>query len=355
MTVQILAMPDSHNDRVTWLEQQLCGVQLADLIDELYVVQDVADDGSAEQTLDALLPPDQLAQVVRSGLATLSETQLLSLLRNPSSLLELQEKLLYSNGDRWQVAGDDEFQSSIERVAERLTGEISATQAVKSPTSSARRMVMAVSTIAAVLLFGVLLKFQFPGKPDRMLNRPVVDSQNVEATEYFQRIADDGRAWFEKDVQSSEQLQMMLVQVSDDCQHLIDSVPNELTDAQRSWFVEKCTNWKNKLDNTLAELNDGTITFEEARERSNGIMQKLVDVLEAGPVVSFRPRSDFGAPNSRVAAVARNRCAAGTRVSNQRSLLPLISRISIHRTRSSCGATADASLGHLSEVCIAQS
>ena len=73
--------------------------------------------------------------------------------------------------------------------------------------------------------------------------------------------------------------------VSDACQVLIDNPHAILTDSERSWFVQKCQNWKTKLDVTATDLRSGALSFEDARTQADGIMAKLVDVLNAGPSV----------------------------------------------------------------------
>jgi hypothetical protein len=61
------------------------------------------------------------------------------------------------------------------------------------------------------------------------------------------------------------------------------SQESDAAERARAILVAKCSKWKSDFDQTLANLESGTMDFETARSQANATMMKLVTVLRSGP------------------------------------------------------------------------
>ena len=119
MTLLMLEIPDSHDELPVWLERQILGSRLGELIEQLLVIHAEAGGagGSIEETLGSRLP-----EVLSRGLAVLPPAALSQLLTRPLLLLELQELVMSRGGSYWddwepKLVSDE---SITERGRERL-------------------------------------------------------------------------------------------------------------------------------------------------------------------------------------------------------------------------------------------
>jgi hypothetical protein len=80
-----------------WLERQLVGPDLLDLVRELTVLHGNA----AGPDAGAVFQEQHRSEILQRGLAALSEEQLQRLFRNPALLLQLQEWVLVDGGPYW--------------------------------------------------------------------------------------------------------------------------------------------------------------------------------------------------------------------------------------------------------------
>lgn len=265
-----------------------------------------------------ILDEQQLSKVLNQGLRELSFVQIQSFLSSPTALLELQEAILLGDGGYWDkfmqanaTADDQRALSQVwqqisstlsqpeEASADTQTGTIAAATAtpatdVVSPAASAQqtksrglRWQSAVAVISAAVLLAMAFWPEVGQQPSgRILGSPgllVADMPSSQA--YFQRLAAAGNKWFDVQIQDSEQLTQLLQEVSHDCQILIDAEHPQLAAEERDWFVQKCQNWKNKLDEVRVALTSQQMSFSAAEEQADAIMLKLVNVLNAGPTV----------------------------------------------------------------------
>lgn len=286
MTIIITTIPDDPKEWAGWLEQQLVGLRLRDLIDELRLLP-----GSASTPLQGLLDQKQLLQVRERGLSVLSVNQVRALFGSPESLFELQEDVLLHGGDYWaSLPTSAEVQSATDRVKMRLGKSLSTDERTTRPTAKSetglrsRGLLMALTSVAALLFIGFLTWQMQPHGSGSVLGQPgLLANDTSSSAEYLTRIADAGSEWFEQHPRDSAELITLLKNVSNDCQILIDADHKALTPKYRDWFVEKCKNWKNQFDTTLASLQSGQITFEAAKAEADTTMMKLVNVLHSGP------------------------------------------------------------------------
>jgi hypothetical protein len=290
MTLHILKIPDDQQQWASWLEKHIVGLHLAQLIEELKIIRDVSSSPVEPQMLEGLLNAAQLDAIVESGLQVLDLKSVQALMMNPDCLLELQDYILQRAGTYWSgVARTDEVTTSVKQVKERMaseigTGQTSASRTVDliTPPRKGRFRSLLVST-AVVLLIGVTMWFQQPSPSGQILGQPGLTANNVNSsTDYFNRLAEAGQTWFDQSRGNSNDLVVLLQGVSNDCQILINAPHEALSAEERAWFVLKCQNWKTKFDETLAALESGQISFDDARAQADQTMMKLVQVLREG-------------------------------------------------------------------------
>lgn len=291
MTIRLLTIPDDPAKWAAWLEEQLVGLHLRELVEELRLDPELKQ--QSELPLSKLLDKDQQSGIVRHGLSATSLENIQALLANPGSLLELQEKVLEAGQPYWErQPGSQEVQESVDRVRNRLRIAPSSKNASdgmspeRSGRSKSRTMLGWIALASAALVIGVFAWPQQSGSSGRILGTPGLLADNVSSSsEYFERIAKAGNTWFDQTPRNSEDLAALLKEVSSDCEILINAPHEALTEDERTWFVTKCQNWKEKFDQTLASLEVGDLTFDDARAESDKVMLKLIQVLNAGPSV----------------------------------------------------------------------
>ena len=293
MTIRILTIPDDQTQWPGWLEQQLVGSHLRELIEELRIVQESDSSLSGNMPLGEILTNKQMSGIADSGLASIGITSIQQLLGNPDALLDLQEHVLINGGSYWQaVPVDLELTASVERVRGNLSASCGDKQPAPKPNSvdgevqqkTNRRLFAWLASAAAILLAGVVLWRLQPHPSGHILGSPGLVANNTSsAAEYLQRIAAAGGQWFVQKPQDVASLISLLEDTSNDCQILINARHEALSPDQREWFVTKCLKWKGEFDATLAALKSGAITFDAAQSRANQTMEKLVKVLNAGP------------------------------------------------------------------------
>ncbi len=121
MNLPLLDVPDDSAAIADWLERQLVGLHLADLVSQLSAVYR-ADDNTA--TLAEVLGPNS-DQIMQRGLAAAPLETLRELLHSPRLLLELQDRIFVAGGAHWQrVPIDDEQRQVVERQAKALRAKI---------------------------------------------------------------------------------------------------------------------------------------------------------------------------------------------------------------------------------------
>jgi len=292
MTVRIITIPDDQTQWPGWLEQQLVGSHLRELIEELRIVKATHASSQADKLFSEILTEKQLAEIAQSGLGNINVPVFRQLLSNPETLLDLQEHVLINGDSYWQnVPIDSQLKTSVERVRSNLATNRGSDELTKRPTSVARKSSTTsrrsrawMIPIAAILLIGVFVWRMQPHSSGHILGTPgLVTDNTASSAEYLQRIATAGENWFQEDRTEAAKLIALLEDTSHDCQILIDARHDALTPKERDWFVTKCRKWKGELDATLASLRSGTITVETARSQSDLTMIKLVAALRSGP------------------------------------------------------------------------
>lgn len=303
MTIRILTIPDETSQWPDWLEQQLIGLHLRDVIEELRSFPEAADPEGVASNLSDLFSVDELSRIVESGLGTCHILKLQRLFANPDLLLNLQEHILTTGSPYWDArsqTSDSAARASELRAKLKLSPSgddleklRSNAPAPKESRSGQSRFLLAVCSLAAAILFAAFLWPRGPEPSGRILGIRGLTVADVETSEaYLERLADAGNTWFDQTPRDSAELGVLLRELSRDCEILINArhpilASKKLADQTtvQDWFVTKCKKWKADFDQTLTNLESGSIDFETARSQANATMMKLVAVLRAGPSV----------------------------------------------------------------------
>lgn len=300
-----------------WLDAQLVGLHLRNLIDELYALNDQREALSRStaplenfppgriQSLDEILNPDLLSRVRREGTSALHQSKIQALFRSPDVLLDLQEDIFINGGAYWQTVPRTaehnrlatlDFEALREKkgAAEAPTST-PALVSMREPSSqilverkSWKNAVFAATVLAMSVL--VTLAVLNPSREPQMsgtgFGTPGLLDNNVDSQlEYFQRMSVANGEWLKKSRNDSAELLAALKSYSQDCQILIDSKHPALDDRHERWLKSKCGEWKGKIDEIVAALESDKMSFEDATTKANEIVGKLVTKLNTGPTV----------------------------------------------------------------------
>lgn len=284
----LLDIPDDSQLWSNWLEEQLVGLHLGDLVDQLQLIVSQND---SQQTLESLCGAE-LNSVLSAGLSKLSERQLHLLLKSPELLLELQERIFVEGGEYWNnVLVEDQHQQQVSDGWSRIERHLNENAPPAEPATKTsqdqqrnkpRRMqARLLGTVAAVLV-GLLFWLSSPGPPGTSgwgFDRPGALTAQIPAEEYLNHLADAAGEWFNERPETKDALAARLQQFSDGCQTLIDAEHSQLSDEDHAWLIERCEVWKGKIDAQLADLNSGQKPFDQVRTESDETVNQLRNAL----------------------------------------------------------------------------
>ncbi|MEZ6056950.1 MAG: hypothetical protein R3C01_09610 [Planctomycetaceae bacterium] len=277
-------IPADHADWPHWLERQLVGSQLGELIVELETLR--GENNNSDQTLDDLCG-SQLDQIMTLGLSVLSETQIRSLLKQPALLLSLQEMVFVNGGHYWsqvERAGNvqDETTASWNRVA--TTCELDTPSNV-APTSTRtfqpsihlgrRQWLTRMGTVAALVVVGLGFWFSRPSGPTWGFDRGDLLTADVSAADYLNSLADASDDWFQKRPQQAQAVSQRISEFEHGCETLIAAPHTQLNDVDRQWLIEKCQLWKSKLTAHRTDLESKRTTPDQARDAVDETVRSL--------------------------------------------------------------------------------
>lgn len=299
-TLISLELPEDTAQRPSWLEQQLVGLRLGELVSQLEIMLDVKP--GAGPSLGEICG-DRLNDVLARGLSMLSADQIQQLIHHPQRLLELQERILIEGGIYWsQIPRTDEHEKLIashrQAVLTRLT-EIenslptppsagSTTRSLTRPrgVGSSRGLVVA----AIVLFISAGWWFFFPSGPRWGWDRPGALAINLSAHDYLNRLADAAEEWKNKRPQTEAELDDRLSEFLHGCRTLLASPHPQLQDEDRTWLYGKCNDWIVNLNRDLDELRSRKRTMNQALEDADKTISNLVAALKKRAIeINGRP------------------------------------------------------------------
>jgi hypothetical protein len=305
-TLHAFEIPENDAALAAWLEAQLAGPYLGELVAELAVLQEIdpashgprPDRRSTGQaaTIETVLG-NRLPQVCQQGLASVPPNLIRRLFQQPHLLAELQERVLTDGGPFWdqKLQESTELSEMMDAGWTRLTEGLSRLHAidpaeqpvqfgpVKTPTKPFRWFLAGVVSAAAVGLIAVVVWDQVSG-PQQVAstewgwNRPDVFKPDLSRAAYLERLATSAEEWKRKKPETPEALARRIVQFREGCTRLILAKHEPLTPKDGAWLRERCRVWSKKLDEQLAALESGG-DVTSVRNQVDGVVDKLAKAL----------------------------------------------------------------------------
>ena len=96
-------------------------------------------------------------------------------------------------------------------------------------------------------------------------------------------MADANRKWLETPRSDEATLLDALKAYSSDCQILINSEHPALAADHERWLKKKCGDWKIKIDDVVAALENKEMRFDDALKATTKIVETLINKLKTGP------------------------------------------------------------------------
>ena len=284
MTLLTMTIPDDPSELARWLEQRLMAPDFGSFVAELSAHFPAAP--GAAQPLHLL---DRWLPVVRDeGLGPVPADVLIQLLRHPTVLAALQERVVTDGGAYWDevAATSDELswgfergKLSLERVlsadASPPRGEAILTAGPRAvPSGVAKRtggwgykVWALVSTgVAACLAVAVVLQ-----TVDRPADRPVPKAQlawgwgkpgglatdESNPKDYLNKLAANAEEWSLHRPGDPSGVGTRLAEFRLGCTRLTHSTYGALAPDDRAWLLERCREWAKVLDGHQQALDAG--------------------------------------------------------------------------------------------------
>jgi len=276
-------MPDKLKSQPEWLERQLVGPDLRQLVEELRALHGIED---SPYDLDAVLA-GQAKSVVDRGLRGLSGSQIQKLLRFPDLLFDLQELVLVACSPYWdRLLGATRSTPIPTKFLEKLYAQLPPSQGTVTPARSVRvssgrapaRWLAGIAAVAVVAI-GVWLGFGQPKpQPEWGWNRPDLFSKADTRGDYLLAVAAGAEDWQKLPNATREEYMANLIRLRDGCTRVINDPHSPLPPADRVWLVEKCKLWRDKFDLHNAEVRN-LKPWETIRDKTDATVVALLVAL----------------------------------------------------------------------------
>ena len=324
-----LTMPDDFQELIVWLERQIVGSELRQLVGELTSLSATDEPHAA---LSEIIGTKR-DQVLNEGLASLTPSEIRRLLRQPTLLFDLQETVVFEGGKYWQdvanrhpaltsdaalsrehtiLSGLPRFESDVRPgVAEvslpERTDNSPSKDLIKPVVDSGRlqsrnglRWAVLLTTVSAMLLLGFVLPSRFFNPTNRV--DVVIDNQPkpwgwnrtqrfekiTSSDQYLSEVALGAKEWFQEAPHDSQSAEKRLTEMLAGCKKLIASAgQSPLSPGDRDWLIEKCTKWEKNFEADLARLqsapeewlslfgpSDGSVA-DSVNGRVTGLIKKI--------------------------------------------------------------------------------
>ncbi|MBI1916752.1 MAG: hypothetical protein HYS12_18760 [Planctomycetes bacterium] len=294
MKLLALDIPDNPAELPSWLERELVGFRLGELVAELSAVSG----GTGQRPSLREVLGGRLQATLDRGLGELPAETLKHLLLWPHLLLDLQERVFNEGGSYWERLGPASGPpaEAVERGRNRLETFLGAEKWLREPLPrvlALRRAaryfgpaLVGLATAAAVLFMVSLSQHHGERPPTHVpsldtawgWNKPDAFSANAAAGPYLKTLADEAKEWFNKRPEDSIALARRLTEFRQGCAMLILSDHQPLSPADRQWLVNRCRLWARNVDRHLNALEAG-VDWRQVRTDADETVEKLIEAL----------------------------------------------------------------------------
>ena len=305
-TLYVFDIPNDDALLANWLQAQIAGPHLGELVAELDALQETdllpgsrdRRNGSSpgEPTLDAVLG-GRLSDVCERGLEDVPATLVRRLFRHPDLLIELQAHVLAQPTAFWdqKLTESLDLSETVDTGWLRLIKGLGITEAARGReqsvrdrpanrrTKPARWFVAGLATAAAVAAVAFVVQDRFVGsqvvaRVGWGWNQRHPLPNNLPRSEYLGLLADLSEEWRRERPDQSAALAQRINEFRAGCSRLILSEHPSLPPADRKWLTDKCRAWAKTLDGHLAALEAGQDALV-VRDQVDGTIQSLAKAL----------------------------------------------------------------------------
>ncbi len=281
MSIIMFAIPQDSAQWPAWLEQRMVGLHLTDLVAELNCA--LQDESREYTSLDEICG-QQINEVLKHGLSRLSTSQIRSLFKNPSLLLDLQERILTEGGIYWDnVETFDSEQAAIEASTQRTVDFLrrKLIGGVSKPKSDLSASIWGALAVAAVLLLAVGVWRNLPGNSNKGwgFEQAGLLTADVSAAKYLANLADAAGQWSNKRPTSKGELVSRLTEFRRGCGLIIEAPHEQLSQADRQWLVQKCKEWAVKLEGIIVAIETEVGTLETLQDQADQTIDRMQQAL----------------------------------------------------------------------------
>jgi hypothetical protein len=275
MKLLIAELPKNGAELAAWLEGHLVGLDLQALVAELSAVHGDVSQDTLEKALE-----NRMGEVMESGLSGLSSNLLGRLLRQPTLLLELQERVIESESPYWNgLATSKEMEAAVARGERRLRTYL---KQEEKPRLRVRPViwigVAAAAGIAGLMIWNAWSNDGGSSRPGWGWARSGALAQGGTDKEYFARLADEADEWFRNKPDSRDALAQRIREMRQGCTALLAANHRPLSPDQKTALNERCRAWDKKFAQQLEELAAGA-DVEKTRSEADATVEKLVRAL----------------------------------------------------------------------------
>lgn len=284
MTLVIGNMPEEPDQLARWLDHQLVGHHLGELVAELSAVQET---GPRTVALNDVLG-SSLAEVLEHGLGVLPESTVQQLLRQPQLLLQLQERVFIEGGPYWrQLPRSAELTERSQAILQRALQQL---RLDRRPTlDRVRRIPMevylrwGVSLAVAVVLVLVVQRVGLQWRGGAGPSRPNwgwaqgLPSANDSRT-YLEALAQQAEQWYLERPMTPDSLVRRLGEFRQGCGALLIAPHPPLSPAQRADLWESCRKWSATIDELIVRAQQGE-DVATVRQEADELVRKLTGAL----------------------------------------------------------------------------
>ena len=285
MKLHVFDIPDNPALLPTWLEGQLMGLDLHQLVTELSVFHGPAEEPAL--SLYDVLGGQQLA-VLQTGLRALSRLQLRQLLRQPQLLLDMQRLVLDEGGDYWVTLPASEEVARLSQETWRQVQEVLQAQPVVRRHRPWPMLWAGLATAAAVILLALFAYDHWwrsvPAAPTGIFAWSTPQTWPKEGrAAYLTFLADQAETfWFAERPTTHAALAQRLGELRAGCSVLIVQEHAVLDKEDQAWLKGKCQAWALKLDAERQLLETrGDAAVADVRGHVDDIVRNLAKALRA--------------------------------------------------------------------------